>query len=73
MFKITSFLLALALSQTVARQLSEELFHTYEPQTSVTDHVSPRTGTNKKMTLAIFLDRLLSNFCFARLAFSSAL
>jgi hypothetical protein len=42
MFKIASFLLALALSQAVARKLSEELFYTYEPQTSVTDHVSLR-------------------------------
>ena len=44
MLKFSSLFFALALSQASAirsgRELSEELFLTYEPQTTVTDHVS---------------------------------
>lgn len=43
MFKIKSLLFALLVSQTSAnslRSLSEELFITYEPQTTVTDHAA---------------------------------
>lgn len=44
MFKVKSFLFALLLSQTNAssflRSLSEELFISYEPQTTVTDHAA---------------------------------
>ena len=43
MFKFSPLFFALALSQASAirsgRELSEELFLTYEPQTTVTDHV----------------------------------
>ena len=46
MFKIKPLFFVLALGQATAstlrsehRQLSEELFLTYEPQTTVTDHV----------------------------------
>ena len=46
MFKINTFFFALLLTKAGAstlrtdRQLSEQLFLTYEPQTDVTDHVS---------------------------------
>jgi len=44
MFKLTAITVALALSQNSAntirsRELSEEKFISYEPQTTVTDHV----------------------------------
>ena len=53
MFKFSSLFFALALSQASAstirsgRQLSEELFLTYGPQTTVTDHVSDTFGAEE--------------------------